>query len=315
MVSWQKVVAASKSFSRDWWGAYWALIKILIPAMVVVKILELFGAIDSLGLLLGPLMNPLGLSSELGLVWAAAMLTNIYGAMVVFYELSSGAGYSVAEVSTLGILVLLSHALPVEGSVAKALGAPWRLTLLLRIGGAYCLAWLTHGVYQLLGASQQRAVSVWAPDYSESGMLNWLIEQTQVLLSIFIILGSLMALLRFIRFIGVERALHFVLRPLMNLLQVRKEAANITIIGLLLGLSFGAGLLLNESRSNRVSKRDMAVVVCFLGLCHSLVEDTILIMLLGADIYAVLIGRIIFSCVLMVLVVATLYKAPGIKRL
>jgi hypothetical protein len=49
------------------------------------------------------------------------------------------------------------------------------------------------------------------------------------------------------------------------------------------------------------------VVVCFLGVCHSVIEDTLLIMLLGADIIPILLGRLVFSVLIVAFLARTFY--------
>lgn len=293
---------AIKRFGQDLSHAYWILLKLMVPALVIVKILQELGVTTWLATALAPLMSLMGLPSELGLVWAAGMLTNIYTAMAVFYELGQGQTYTIGQVTTLGMLILISHALPVEGAVAKVAGVPWRLTLFLRIVGAFVLGVITHLVYRLSDYDDQAATFLWQPAPQQSSWLAWGWEQIKMLATIFVILAALMLFLRGLRLIGFERVLHWLLGPFMRLLRVNKEASDVTIIGLMLGLSFGAGLLISESRANRISPRDMKIVICFLGLCHSIIEDTLLILLLGADIYAVLWGRLIFAFAIMMII-------------
>jgi len=304
MSSWLEnndVAKRVKVFITEVFRAYWVLLKIMLPALVVVRLLEQAGATDWLAYGLSPLMSSMGLPSELGLVWATAALTNIYTAMVVFYDVAGSQTYSISEVSTLGVLILVSHALPIEGAVAKLLGVSWRFTILLRIVSAYLLGLMTFWTYQILQGGGEPALMLWQPATAlgsvEVTWLNWGLEQLQVLASVLVILASLMALLRLLRWFGVEALLGTLLKPLMKLMTVNQSSANVTIVGLLLGLSFGAGLLIDESRSGRISKRDMQIVACFLGLCHSVIEDTLLILLLGASVVPILIGRTIFACV------------------
>ena len=64
------------------------LFKILIPISIIIKILAELGAIEIIGEALTPAMGVIGLPGEFGLVWATAMLTNIYGGLVVIFSLS-----------------------------------------------------------------------------------------------------------------------------------------------------------------------------------------------------------------------------------
>ena len=95
--------------------------------------------------------------------------------------------------------------------------------------------------------------------------------------------------------------MHWLLSPLLLLLGLSKQASNITIIGITLGLSFGGGLLIKEAESGKLSPKDIFISMALLALCHSLIEDTLLIMLLGAHISGVLWGRLAFSLVFVAL--------------
>lgn len=305
-----KALAGSREFLRDLHRAYWTLLKILLPALIVVKVLDMVGATDLLGRLLEPLMSVLGLPNELGLVWAAAMLTNIYTGLVVFYELGMSEHYTVAQMTQLGCLILVAHALPVEGAVAKLSGVPWRFTLVLRIVGGYALALIVHQCYSLTGTGEEPAKLLWEPSSRAAGWLAWIGETFELLVLIYVVLATLMAGLRWLRWMGVEALLHTLLRPLTAALNVHRSAAQVTIIGLLLGLSFGAGLLIDESRKGTISRRDMRVVMCFLGICHSVVEDTLLIMLLGAQLWAILGLRLLFALLITAYIARRIYRKP-----
>ncbi|WP_045964940.1 hypothetical protein [Vibrio nigripulchritudo] len=283
---------------KDILRVYWTLLKIMVPTLIVVKLLDSVGGTEWLAILLSPFMEALGLPQEWGLVWAVAILTNIYTAMAVFYEVAGQADFTGAQITVLGLLILFAHSLPMEGAVAKAAGVPWWMTIVFRVGGGLVIGWLAHSVYQAGGWQQSNVNLLWQPEPLGEGWGDWAMDQLKMLVSIFFIISVLMMLLKLLRVLGIEKLLHLLLTPLMKGLTIGKEATNITIIGITLGLSFGAGLLIDEVKQGKVSKRDTLIVVCFLGLCHSIIEDTLLILLLGADIYAVLWGRLIFSIVL-----------------
>lgn len=288
---------------------YWTLLKIMVPTLIIVKVLDTIGGTQYLASALSPIMEVLGLPQEWGLVWAVAILTNIYTAMAVFYDIASQSSFTGAQISILGLLILFAHSLPIEGAVAKATGVPWWITLSFRVGGGLVIGWIAHITYQIGGWQQSPVSLLWKPDPIGHSWSQWVLDQSQMLISIYIIIAALMTLLKLLRLLGIERLLHIALSPLMKGLTIGKEATNITIIGMTLGLSFGAGLLINEVKQGKVSKRDTLIVVCFLGLCHSIIEDTLLILLLGADIYAVLWGRIAFS-IIVIAIWARLIKRP-----
>jgi len=60
------------------------------------------------------------------------------------------------------------------------------------------------------------------------------------------------------------------------------------------GLSFGRGLLINEAKRDHISALDIFTAIMLLNLLHSLINDTLLIMLIGADFYTIFWGRLVF---------------------
>jgi hypothetical protein len=250
------------------------------------------------------------LPEQLGLVWATAILTNIFTAMVVFVDVTTQLELSVAQVSVMGILMLLSHSVPIEGGVAKMVGVSWRLTITLKVGGGLLLAALVNWFYTTLDYQQQTAVLLWQEELQEQNIMQWGIEQLQMLLTIFFIISALIIFLRILKKIGVEKLLHTLLSPVLKLLNITKNASNITITGITLGLSYGAGLLISEVKNGNISKQDVLLSISFLSLAHSLIEDTLLILLLGADVLAILWMRIIFA----VIIIALLSKYISIRQ-
>lgn len=304
------VSAAGKTFLCDVVAVYRILLKVMVPALIVVKALDMLGGTGWLAWLLAPAMNVVGLPGEMGIVWAAAILTNIYTAMIVYASLALAEPLTVAQVTVLGVMVLVAHSLPVEAAVAKAAGVSWRATLTLRLGGGLALGGLLNLAYSAGGWLQSPSRLLWQPAAVEPGLAAWALDQLWMLVGIFFVIAALMAILRLLRLLGIERLMHVLLAPVLKLIGIRREAANITIIGTTLGLSFGAGLLLKDARSGTLSRRDIFLTLGFLGLCHSLIEDTLLILLLGADLSGVLWARLAFALV----VIAALARLPVVNR-
>jgi len=293
----QKIYGELLSILQDIIHVYLTLLKIMIPALLIVKGLELMGAIELISSLLSPVMTAVGLPSSMGIVWATTMLTNIYGGMIVFFELSTNENLSVAQVTVLGCMMLIAHGLPVEAAIAKKAGVRWRATLCIRIFGALIFGALLNFIYQNFNYLQQTNILLWQPELVKPTLLEWGLEQVKTLAMVFLIITALISLLRILKWLHIERLMHWLLSPLLKLLGLSKEASNITIIGITLGLSFGGGLLIKEAESGALSSKDIFVSMALLALCHSLIEDTLLIMLLGAHMSGILWGRLAFAIV------------------
>jgi len=77
-----------------------------------------------------------------------------------------------------------------------------------------------------------------------------------------------------------------------------------------LGIAYGGGLIIRESRAGRIPPRDIFFSLALMGLFHSVVEDTILMMLLGGSIWGFLVGRMIFAFILVWLMVRLFSLIP-----
>ncbi len=295
-----------KKLSMRVWRVYWALVKIMVPVLIIVKLLDAFGASHYLSLVLSPLMEFVGLPAEMGIVWAAAILVNIYTSMAVFFSIALLEPLTVAQMTVLATMILIAHGLPMESAISKAAGLGWLYTISLRIGGALVLGVILHWGFDAFSLLQQPNQVLWRPEVLDDSLLSWLIVQLQTLLFAFVMISSLVVIMRLLDYFGIEKLLHWLLTPFLKLLGIGKEAANITIIGMILGLSFGGALLIEQAKSGQVSKRNIFLAMSLLCLCHSIIEDTLLVMLLGADLLGVLWARLIFSFIF-VMVLARVY--------
>ncbi len=274
---------------------YGVLLKIMVPALIVVKVLQEFGAMQVIGSVLAPVMSLTGLPAELGIVWATTLLTNMFSGIVVFVGMAGGLSLSVEQVTVLGSLMLIGHSIPIEGAVARRAGVPWWVTIVLRVGGALIFGSILHLVYTRFNLLQEPATIVWSMPDADDSLASWVLAQIKTLVVIYFVILSLIVLLNTLRLLGLERIIHIGLVPVLRLLGIGRTAANVTVVGVALGLSYGAGLLIRDLDAGVMSRRDAYLALCFLGLLHSVIEDTLLIMALGADLSGILWARMIFA--------------------
>lgn len=292
-----------KEILKDTGSTYFFLLKIMIPISIVVKILEEYGLIDIIGQNLTPAMDVVGLPGEFGLVIATAMITNIYGALIVFFTLSIQYTYTVAQVTILACMMLIAHTLPIEARIAQKAGVRLWYTLFLRILCAFIFGFFLNIIFSSLGLLQNVNVLVWKPSYIDPSISEWAISQFGYYLMIFLVILSLMILMKILKKTGILDKLNSFLKPGMNFLGMSKNAAILPIIGLTLGLAYGGGLIIKEVKSNKISKKDTFLSLSFMNLSHSLIEDTILTLTIGASIFGILFGRIFFTIIIMIILV------------
>jgi hypothetical protein len=53
--------------------------------------------------------------------------------------------------------------------------------------------------------------------------------------------------------------------------------------GIIIGLTYGAGVIIHSIRTSDISKKEAFLVLLFLSICHAMVEDTLIFVLIGAN--------------------------------
>lgn len=280
------------------WHMFIALAKIMLPVMLVVQVARHFGLVDSAGQLLGPAMGLLNLPAEAGIVWATTMLVGIYGGLASLAALAGSFELNSAQLTALSAMMLIAHNIPVEQSIVRKAGASFTFTAILRIvtaavyGGAVAwlsewAGWMTDPVNLLwlqgsefVSTAGGHPVWTWLRATLFSLVLTWL-----VILALIIVLDVFERL-------GITRRFTAAMTPVLRLSGLSAQVAPVTTVGVLLGLSYGGALIIEESTRQQFSARTRLLALSWLSLSHSLIEDTLLLLALGADIWVILVGRV-----------------------
>lgn len=287
-----------------------SLFRIMIPLIVAVKVLQEIDGVAFLGNLLSPVMEVVGLPGSMGLVWATAILVNIYAGMIVFVSLMATNPVTVAQTTVLTLMMLVAHNLPVELRIAQKAGVRLRFMLLLRMCSAFLFGWVTFRIYQWGGWLQELNTAKWVPRAAESSLSAWAVSQLRDLVLIFFIILALVLLMKILARVGITGIMIRILNPILKLLGIGPSASTITIIGMTLGLAYGGGLIIKEAVSGRLDGRDVLFSLTLMALSHSLIEDTLLMAILGADLSGILWGRVLLSLLAVFFLVKLISRLP-----
>ena len=291
-------VSAAARLLRDAVKASVELFKVMVPIIILVKILQEYGAVDYLAAPLGPVMELVGLPPSMGLAWATAMLSNIYSGLIVFQALAAQSGpLNQAQVTVLGVLMLIAHNLLVEGQVTKRCGVSFLGQNALRVLGAFACAWIVHAICDAGGFLAGPAVMLWMPPKPEASLMGWAVGEARNLGYIFLIILTLMGFMRVLNALGLTRLLEMILNPFLRLMGIGPTAATVTVIGMTMGLTYGGGLIIHETQAGHIPKRDVFAAVSLMSLSHALIEDTMLLALIGTSPWGSLMARLLFSLV------------------
>jgi len=299
----EKIATEIKDTLKETIFTTFELLKIMIPISIIVKILGELGIIEIAGDFLAPIMRVVGLPGDFGLVWATAMITNIYGGLVVFFSLSVKNSLTVAQVTVLGTMILVAHTLLIESRITQKAGVRLWFMLSLRVLGAFILGWILNIIFTSFNLYQNESMFLWKPTYENSSIFYWVIGECKNYFMIFIIILSLLFLMKILKKSGAINRLNDFLEPILKSLGMSKDAAPITIIGMTLGLAYGGGLIIKEVKSGFLSKKDTFLSLSLMGLSHSLIEDTLLMLAIGASLVGILFVRLLFTITVMIVLI------------
>lgn len=277
----------------------WILFKIMIPVSIVIKALSMLNIIPYIGDALSPIMKIVGLPGEYSLVWVTAMLTNLYGGILAFLALYKDYPLTIAQVTVLTTMMLVAHNFFVELKIATKSGVRFLSIFSIRFFGAIAIGALLSFVYRVTGTLTAQSTTMLAPKASDPSLSAWalkeLINYGKIILMIFL----LITILYFLKKWGVMAWLICMFDPVLRMLGIGGEVAHLTMIGMTLGLAYGGGLIIKEAQAGHITKKDIFYAMALMGLSHSVIEDTLLMMSLGASFTGVLIGRVVFTVAVM----------------
>jgi hypothetical protein len=315
--------ATPTSFGRTtalgaWHGirAFLKLMLIVAPVYTFVTVLKYTPAIRVFAEFMAPLMKHFGLPGEAALALIIGNVVNLYAGLGAVTALQ----ITTDQLTVLSLMLLLSHSQILETAVFFQIRAKWwllwaiRLVLAMAAGVGLSRLIVKTGatgaadVGRLAELAQMRyegfgpALAVWARGLADTG-----IKMLLVLVGIFVLLewgkryGILQKTLRAIgsvtRFIG--------LKP---------ESGMPWLAGNVFGIVFGAGVIIETAREGRLDPKQVTLVATFLALCHGLFEDTAIFLVLGANMFWILVPRIVLA-VAVTWVLSKVLKDGGKTRL
>ena len=91
------------------------------------------------------------------------------------------------------------------------------------------------------------------------------------------------------------------LEKVVRFLGISGAGAFPLVIGLVFGLAYGAGMIIHYARQGQLSRRELLLIVTFLSINHSVFEDTLLFVAIGANGFLILFIRFAAAIIITVL--------------
>lgn len=290
----------------------WSLGKIIFPVTMIVAFLQHTPVLPWVIELITPLMGVMGLSGDAAIPLVLGNFLNIYAAIGAIFTME----LTVKEVFIIAVMLSFSHALILESSVAVKVG----VKLWIAVGVRLALALISAVVINLVWKGGEQIAQYGLVSQQEetvSGLVGITLDALQKaglgVLQLAVIVIPLMIVIQVLKDLKWLDTFSRWMAPLIRKLGMQENTSTTLAAGLLFGLTFGAGVMIQAIKEDGVSKKDTTLAFIFLITCHAVVEDTLIFIPLGIPILPLLLIRI-FMAVLITMVVAGLWNRAELAK-
>lgn len=140
-----------------------------------------------------------------------------------------------------------------------------------------------------------------------------LVSYSTIVKMIFVIVPLLIAI-ECLKDMGWLEKLSDRFQGMTRFLRLPGEAALGLIVGLLVGLLFGSGVIMQITEEVKMTRTQINTLFIFIGLCHAVIEETILFTAIGANGAVVLPGRMLTALLFGFMYIWVTGWTSGIKR-
>jgi len=267
------------------------MVRLTVIVSLAVTILQYSGVIDWLAKLLNPLFNLVGLPGESALVFISGYFVNIYSSIAVAVTLD----ISLRAVTILAVMCLCAHNMIIETTVQKKTGSSAWQMVLLRTGAAFVSAFALNWLLPENETAATHSVSG-SPTLNETA-INWLVSTSGLVIKMSVLILSLNILQRLLSEFGIIRILSKLLRPVLKIFGLPAKTSFLWIVANVLGLAYGAAVLIEEVEQGKVSKKDADLLNYHIAISHSNLEDISLFLSIGANLWWMLVTRWILAAI------------------
>ncbi len=278
----------------------WILFKLMIPISIIIRLIQEFNILPYISTYLDPVMKLCGLPAEMSLVWITAMIVNIYGGILSLFAIypSLSEPLSSAQLTILLTMILIAHTFPIELKIAQKAGVRFGFMLLFRFGCGIVFGMILSFIYSTFNMLQEPVQLSKALVVHDPSWKAWVLNELKNYMIIICIIFSLILAMRILELTGFMRRINQALHPIIKTLGISDEVLPITLIGLTLGIAYGGGLVIEESRRKQIKPKDIFYSLILMGLFHSIFEDTLLMLGMGGHYSGIIIFRFVMAFII-----------------
>ncbi|WHY76835.1 nucleoside recognition domain-containing protein [Neobacillus sp. WH10] len=290
----------------------WTLGKIIFPVTLIVAVLQYTPVLPWVIEMISPLMKLLGLSGDAAIPLVLGNFLNLYAAIGAILTLD----FSVKEVFILAVMLSFSHNLFIESGVALKAGVKLWVVLVTRPGLALLSAVVINLVWHGGGETAKYGLIQQSTSQTD-GVAEILLEAIQKaslgILQLAMIVIPLMIVIQILKDLQWLNKFSKTMSPITKTLGMKENTSTTMAAGLLFGLAYGAGVMIQAVKEDGVSKKDITLAFIFLMACHAVVEDTLIFVPLGIPVLPLLLIRLGVA-ILLTLLVGTIWKRSGLVK-
>lgn len=284
----------------------WDLGKIIFPITLVMTLLRYTPVLEWIVTLIAPVMKWIGLSGDTAIPLVVGNFLNLYAGIGAILTLD----LTVKEVFILAVMLSFSHNLLIESGVAARVGVKLWVILAVRLGLAVLSAFIINIVWQ--GGSEQAAygfvsqtnemVTGWG-----SIILQGLEKASLGVLQLALIVIPLMIFIQVMKDLSWLSTFSRWMAPVTKGLGMKENTSTTLAAGLVFGLAYGAGVMIQAVKEDGVEKKDLYLAFIFLVACHAVIEDTLIFIPLGIPVIWLLLVRLV-TAILLTIIVSVIWK-------
>lgn len=272
------------------------IFKIMLPVSLLMAILNYFGIVDWLSVIFQPITNLLGLSGKAILPLLSGYLINTYSAIALMISLE----LPMKEIAILSSMVLLSHTLPLELSIQKKAGGNMGLLFLIRVGSSIITGIVLNIVLpneSVIISSETQAITAVATTSLLVVLKSWVQDNVTTIIKIFVINIVISVVFKCLIKFHVVDKLSSLLKPIMFIFGLGKECAPYWLIANVIGLIYGAGILITANENKDLGKEEIRRLNVSICSMHSIIQETANFLVLGVSILVLIVPRFITAVV------------------
>ena len=273
-------------------SAAWSILVIMIPVSLCMTLLQATGFLDKISWVLSPVMSVFSLPAEASIALIVGALINIYAGIAVMGTMQ----LNLWSINIIAVMMLICHNLIVESAVQSKTGVSGLKMSLFRIGAALATGWCLTLVLPESMKLQQMLPGTEAALQSQSYLqvlIVWANQSAVLALKVILIIIAVTLMIDLMRYFRLFGPVSNALQPLTGINALPAQSAFMWMAGLVFGLAYGSGVLIAESKAGNMDRDALVRLNMSLGINHSIIEDTLLFVAIGAGLLWILLPRIV----------------------